>query len=189
MKKLFGFLALMALVILPIKVSAAASYTREKISGPDANGYYTASIFVTVDEGTTFPGFSGALVGHNALIGDFLDADEFIVDTVNSTKIDDTHATVKTVYKNEDALSGVTYVGTGKEVEVVRFTYKHDPSASADEKCYVSYIPEGETERKIEEPKNPPTGSVLPYVGIAAGIVLIASAYIISKKSTKLYRM
>ena len=188
MKKLFSFLALIALVVLPVKAKAAATYTQE-IKGPDANGYFTASVYVTVDKDTTFPGFDGAIVGYNAIIGDLLDADEFVVDTVNSTKIDDTHATVKTTYKNEDALSGVTYVGTGKAVEVLRFTYKHDPAASADDECYVAYVPAGETERKIEEPKNPKTGSVLPYVGIAAGIVLIGAAYVISKKSTKLYRM
>lgn len=188
MKKLLSFIGLAALLIVPLKVNAAAEYSHKQTC--DANGVCTVSVYVNLGEGETYPGFEGQLAAENAFIIDIIDADEFVNDTTY-TKKDETNksAVVKTVYKNADPLSGQGYVGTGKKVEVLRYSYKHDSSAPADAECSVSYIPNGADPQKVTPTKNPPTGSMLPYVGIVAGIALIATAYVISKKSTKLYRM
>lgn len=194
MKKMLSFIAVMALLILPLKVSAAGATYSHEVLGPDANGVFTAVVYATVSEGTTFTGFNGKLVGTNAILEGIQDTDLFKVDETNTSKeADGKSAIVKTVYTNANAtsLDAAEYVGTGEKVEVLKFTYKHDSTADADADCYFSYIPDGVTNYKITPQKttNPKTGSVLPYVGIIAGIGLIGCAYVISKKSTKLYRM
>lgn len=194
MKKMLSFIAVLALLILPLKVSAAGATYSHEVLGPDANGTYTAVIYATVSQGTSFPGFNGKLVGTNAILESIQDTDLFKVDTANTTQeADGKSAQVKTVYSNPNAtsLDAAEYVGTGEKVEILKFTYKHDSTASADDDCYFSYIPDGVTNYQITPKKttNPKTGSVLPYVGIIAGIGLIGCAYVISKKSTKLYRM
>ncbi len=194
MKKMLSFIAVMALLILPLKVSAAGATYSHEVLGPDANGVFTAVVYATVSQGSTYTGFDGKLVGTNALLDGIQDTDLFKVDQASKViEADMKSATVKTVYSNPNAqtLDAAEYVGTGEKVEVLKFTYRHDPTANADDDCYFTYIPDGVTNYKItpKETKNPKTGSVLPYVGIIAGIGLIGCAYVISKKSTKLYRM
>lgn len=185
MKKVCYFLALIALIILPIKVSAETVIEYE-ISNPDSNGLYTVQIFEKVGEGTPISNFNATIIGQHCLIKSVSGTDQFTTDATSSP-IDPsgTSATILTTYTN-----GI-YTGTGEKIKVAEFTYIHDPAYTGDEEFKVTLSTPGSTDVIITEKttSNVKTGSALPYVGLAAGIVLVASAYIISRRSTKLYRM
>lgn len=185
MKKICYFLSLIALVILPIRVSAISTidYT---ISNPDANGIYTVEIFEKVSADTPFTTFDGNIVGQHNIIREVSGTDQFLKDETQST-IDQTGTSARIV---TNYINGI-YNGTGDKIKVAEFKYVHDPSYTGDEEHKITLSVPGSTDVVITEKTTPnaKTGSALPYVGIAAGLVLIASAYIISKRSTKLYRM
>ena len=69
MKKIFSFIALIALVILPVKVKAE-TVLEYKVTGPDASGVYTVEIFQKVGEGTTYQNFNGTIVGQHCIISE-----------------------------------------------------------------------------------------------------------------------
>lgn len=183
MKKLFGFIAIAMLLVLPIKVNAGATYGY-KTSDADENGIVTVDILATISAGTTYDGFNGTIKATNAFIESIGGSDEFIYnETSSSIEPDKTSAHLVT------APTSLTYTGTGAQVKVGEIKYRKDPNST--EKCEVTFTPDGAREVKVTPKKteNPKTGSALPYVGIIAGVGLIAGAYIISKRSTKLYRM
>lgn len=185
MKKLCSFIALIALLILPIKVNAE-SVLDYKISDPDANGVYTVEIYQKIGAGTVYQMFDGNIVGQHCLIQEVLGTTEFIKDETNST-IDPTgtSAHIVTTYVNG------AYNGTGESVKVAEFKYIHEPNYTGNEEFKVTLSTQGSPDVIITEKTttNAKTGSALPYVGIAGGLLLIASAYVISRRSTKLYKM
>ncbi|MBR5662296.1 MAG: hypothetical protein IKX00_01430 [Bacilli bacterium] len=187
MKKVSYIIALLALIILPIKVSASSSleYT---VSEPDANGVYTVEISEKITSGDIIPaeGFTFSIVGQHNLIQTINGTSDWIIDTANTTSGTNLKAATVTVLPTAG-----TYTGTGSSVKVFTFTYIHDPSYTGDEENKLSITPAGGTEVAITEKttKNAKTGNFISYVGIAIGVVLIGAAYIISKKSTKLYKM
>jgi LPXTG-motif cell wall-anchored protein len=183
MKKLFGFIATAMLLVLPIKANAEVTYGA-KSGEPDANGIVTVDILATISAGSTYNGFDGTIKATNAFIESIGGSDEFIYnETSSSIEPDKTSAHLVT------APTGLSYTGTGAQVKVGEIKYRKDPNATED--CNITFTPRGATEVKVTPKKteNPKTGSALPYVGIIAGVALIAGAYIISKRSTKLYRM
>lgn len=185
MKRLFYFVALFAVLILPIKVSAETvlDYT---ISNPDSEGVYTVEIFQKVGENSTYQTFDATIVAQHCIIKETSGTDTFIKSQTESTlDATGTSARIYTVYAN-----GVIN-GTGQKVKVAEFKYIHDPSYTGTEEYKVTLSTQGSPDVIITEKttENAKTGSALPYVGIAAGIILIGSAYIISRKSNKLYRM
>ena len=186
MKKVSYIIALLALVILPIKVKAASSleYT---VSEPDANGVYTVEISEKITSGETIQeGFTFNIVGQHNLIQTITGTADWTIDqTVTTPGTNLTSATVKVL-----PTTG-SYTGTGESVKVFTFTYIHDPANTTEETNKLTITPVGGTEVAITEKttKNAKTGSFISYVGIGIGILLIGAAYIISKKSTKLYKM
>lgn len=186
MRKVSYIIALLALVILPIKVKAASSleYT---VSEPDANGVYTVEISEKISSGELIQnGFQFTIVGQHDLIQTISGTTDWTIDpTVTSTGTNLTSAIVKVLP------TAGSYTGTGESVKVFTFTYIHDPANTTEEENKLTITPEGGTEVTITEKttKNAKTGSFVSYVGIGIGILLIGAAYIISRKSTKLYKM
>lgn len=186
MKKLFGFIGLFALLILPLKVNAASTldYT---VSAPDANGVYTVELYLKVDSGEQYnQPFNLSIKGQHAIIRETFGSEEFEKSTEQSTiSSDGFSATLITQYRN-----GI-YTGTGEKILVGSFTYVHDSTYQGEEKCMVSVSLDGGTDSQIveKEVENSKTGSFLSAVGVITGIILVGAAYYISKKSTKLYKV
>ena len=187
MKKLLSIIALAVFLVLPFKANAEGTIELKQTEGTD--GVYTVEVYVKVAAGTTYSDFNATLSATNAIIQEINGTDLFPkVEENSSLATDGSTARISTKYASATEL---VYTGTGEAVKVAEFKYIHDPNAGADAECVVKVIPEGGTERTVSPTKteNPKTGSALPYVGICAGIALIAGAYLVSKKSTKLYRM
>lgn len=184
MKKLCYFIALIALIILPIKVNAE-SVLDYKISDPDASGVYTVEVFQKVGAGTTYQSFIGNIVAQHCVIQEILGSTDFAKDPSSLIDATGTSAQIYTTYING------LYTGTGEQIKVAEFKYIHDPSYTGDEEFKITLSTQGSPDVVITEKttKNVKTGSALPYVGVIAGLALIASAYVISRKSTKLYKM
>ena len=155
----------------------------------DENGVFTVEILMKIASGTSYSGFTGTLNATNAIIQEVSGSDLFLKSDSSNISENGLSARLVTTY-NTSTGNGLEYIGTGEDVKVGEFKYIHDPNATSDD-CRVSVIPDGGTEKSTSpnKPSNPKTGSALPYVGIIAGLGLIAGAYVISKKSTKLYRM
>lgn len=184
MKKVRYLLALIALVILPIKANAAATleYT---VGEPDANGVYKVEIFEKITAGDTeYATFTYNLIAQHCLIQTVTGSGEWTVDS-SAIGTNVTAASFTTTNING------TYTGTGEKVKVAEITYVHDPSYTGEEAHKLTITPTGGTAVEITEKTTPnsKTGSFISYVGIGIGVLLIGAAYIVSRKSTKLYRM
>ena len=187
MKKICYLLSLIALVILPIKVNAEATLSYD-ISNADSNGIYTVKLYQEIGNGTVYQSFDATLTAQHAVILETKGTTDFPKDEASSSIDTTMGATAHLVTKY---LNGV-YQGTGAKVQVAEFTYKHDAAYTGDEAVKITVSPVGGTDVEIFEKtpsKNTDTGSALPYVGIAAGIILIGSAYVISRRSSKLYKI
>lgn len=185
MKKLCYLIALIALVIIPVKANAE-SVLDYKISDPDANGVYTVEIYQKIGAGTTYQTFDGQIAGQHCLIQGVYGTDEFTLDQTNSiTDPSGTSARIVTNYIN-----GI-YNGTGESVKVAEFKYTHDPNYTGDEEVKVTLSTVGSPDVIITEKttKNEKQGSFLSVVSIGAGLLLIAGVFVISRKTTKLYKM
>lgn len=185
MKKLFSFIALAALLILPIKVSAESTLSWE-VSDADASGQYTVKVYMTVAKDTIYDGFNATITGQHAFIKETSGSDTFLKVEESST-IDPTQTSATLVTR-----PATPYTGTGEKIEVASFKYAHDTSYTGEEECKITINPVGGTEVIVTEKKpsnNPKTGNALPYIGIIGGLVLIGAAYVISKRSSKLYKM
>lgn len=187
MKKLLSIIALAAFLVLPFKANAEG--TIELKQTEIENGDYLVEVYVKVAAGTTYSEFAATLNATNAIIKETNGSDLF-PKVEDSSTLDPAGKTARLVTRFASG-SELIYTGTGEAVKVAEFKYAHDTTAPEGAECLVEVIPEGGTGRTVSPNKtvNPKTGSALPYVGIAAGIALIAGAYVVSKRSTKLYRM
>ena len=186
MKKLLG-LALIALLILPLTVKATITLSGSG-SQADENGIITGNIYVTVETAEEIIGNTTIkLEGNHVLIKSIEGIGAWVKDEENSFIAED-GKTATYVFKYSDN-NGV-YEGTGEKVQIGIVKYQHDPEYAGTEPCNL-VMRYNEAPVTIEEKQTPnaKTGSVLPYVGIIAGVSLIAAAYVISKKTNKLYKI
>lgn len=185
MKKIFSFIALIALVILPVKVKAE-TVLEYKVTGPDAAGVYTVEVFQKVGEGTTYQNFNGTIVGQHCIISETTGSDLFLKNDALST-IDPTgtSATIDTSYIN-----GI-YTGTGEKIKVAQFKYTHDATYTGTDEFKVTISTAGSPDVIVTENATKPEkeGAFLSIAAVIAGIALIGSVYVISRRSTKLYKM
>lgn len=185
MKKILGIFALALLLILPISANAQVSISGQQVS-KNAEGVFTAELYITVTEGDQIPEQSITLTGNNAIIKSINVEGEWEKDETRSTLAEDgLKADLVLRYTGKDGM----YYGDGTKVKVATITYVHDTTAAESADCYISLsIPNGTSyDIKTTTPAN--TGSFLPVIGIASGVVLLGAIYIVSRKSSKLYRM
>lgn len=185
MKKSLSFLVLLALLILPIKVNAAKELSGDALSA-DSNGVIVASIYMTYDQGEVTDKEIISLTAQHAIIESVTAADGWTKDeTASILSPDGLSASLQVVP------AAGSYTGTGEKIKIGEVRYRHDSSYNGSEPCQVLLSFSGGNSKTIEEKTTPQvnTGSVIPYIGIIAGIGLIATAFVVSRKSNKLYRM
>ena len=187
MKKLFGIL-LIALFLVPVCAKAKTSIDEIKAES-DANGVFTSKIVIKVDSGDVINDIPQInLQAQHAIIQSVTAVDTWKKDETISVLNGGLDGVLK-VTKDDLATTG--YTGTGENEVIAEIKYVHDTSYQGTEECMVKIGFAGDTTKKITEKTttNAPTGSFLPYAGIAAGTLLIAAAFVISRKSTKLYKI
>ena len=186
MKKLLGLIAIALVVIIPFKASAAVSIS--DVDGvADSEGIITAKIYMLVDEGEPFITKNINFTGQHAIIKSIEAEGAWTKGEGSEISADGTSAKIVLNYSQ----NGGSFIGTGEKVQILTVKYIHDPSYTGSEECKLLYGFDGSTTYTVVEKTTPQssTGSMLPYVGIIAGVALIATAYVISKKSNKLYSL
>lgn len=186
MKKLLSIIAI-ALIIIPIKASATITLSGSQTS-IDSNNVITAAIYLNVETGEVITQKQSITIeAKHAKILAIEGFDSWIKDEETSVlSSEGLNATLVLSYAEN---AGV-YEGKGERIQVGVVKYEHDQSYTGSEKCEVT-LGLNDAKTFIEEKTTPnaKTGSVLPYVGIVAGISLIAAAYVISRKTNKLYKI
>ena len=174
MKKFLGFIALVALVILPMKVNAATYGLDFTQTEEDEQGYFTVTLkgFQT-DNPSGLTEFQTTMTLTNVeLVGDVVGNGGWTAVVSGNTL----------VFTSQNPV-------TDAEFTLATLTFKKINSA---EKCYVKFTcndVEKTVAPKTKTVKNPKTGNVLPYAVIAVGVVLAAGVYYVTRKNTKLYRI
>lgn len=186
MKKLLSIIAI-ALLIIPLKANATITLSGAE-SESDTNGVITAAIYLNIETGEMIT--EKQSISINAKHAKILSIEGFgswTKDELTSILASDgSQATLVLSYGENNGV----YEGKGETVQVGVVKYEHDQSYTGSEKCEVS-LGLNDAITYIEEKTTPnaKTGSVLPYAGIVAGISLIAAAYVISRKTNKLYKI
>jgi len=186
MKKMLGFIALTLLLVLPLKVNAAKELSGDATT-KDANGVIVASIYMTYDQGDVeTEGVSISLNAQHAIIESVTATNNWTKDEASSMLSPDGSQAILKVIPPAGS-----YTGTGEKIKVGEVRYRHDESYTGSDPCQVLLSFDGSNNKTIVEKTTPQvnTGSVIPYIGIIAGIGLIATAFVVSRSSNKLYRM
>ena len=178
MKKLLGYIAFVALLIIPFKVSAA-QYGISFTNNGDLNndGYFTITVKATQSGNSTLTDFSSVMTLTNVT---------FVPDgtVTNGTW------SVSQDASNPNKLNFSSGVGvTDSNFTVATLKFKKIDTAS---ECKVVFECEGSTKTVTPDKtttENPTTGAVLPYAVIAVGIVMAGAVYYVTRKNTKLYRI
>ena len=186
MKKLLSIIAI-ALVIIPLKANAIITVSGNADKA-DANGLITAAIYLDIESGQSVTEKQPiTITAKHAIIKSIDGFGSWNKDEETSfLQSDGSSATLVLKYGENNGV----YEGKGEKVQVGVITYEHDSSYEGSEKCEV-LLGFNDAQTYIEETTTPSakTGSVLPYVGIIAGVSLIAAAYVISRKTNKLYKI
>ena len=178
MKKLLGFIALVALLVIPFKVSAAqyeVSYTNN--GDIDTEGNFTVTVKVRQSGNSSVTDFSTTMSLTNVT---------FIPEGTVTNK----GWTVTQDPANPNKLnfsSGVALTDSSFTVATLKFK-KIDTAAE----CNVLFECEGTTKTVTPDKtptENPTTGAVLPYAVIAVGVVMAGAVYYVTRRNTKLYRI
>ena len=186
MKKLLSIIAI-ALFIIPLSVHATITLSGST-SEADENGIITGNIFINVETADQIVGSTEiTLEGQHSFIKSVEGFGAWVKDEEASTiSADGTTATFVFKYTENNGV----YDGTGERIQIGVVKYEHDKAYAGVEDCKLIMRFKDATVPFIEKTTpNAKTGSVLPYVGIVAGVSLIAAAYVISKKSNKLYKI
>ena len=186
MKKFLGIIVA-ALILIPINAKAIVTLSGSS-SKADANGLITGSIYLNVEEGSSITEAQTITINaKHAIIKSVEGFGSWTVDSEKTMLTDDGLSAILVLKYSEN--NGV-YEGKGEKIQVGVVKYEHDSSYVGSEKCEVQ-LGFNDAYVNIEETTTPnaKTGSVLPYVGIIAGISLIAAAFVISKKTNKLYKI
>ena len=178
MKKLLGFIALVALLIIPFKVSAASYGVSFTNNGDlDNEGNFTITVKVTQSGNSSLTDFSAIMTLTN-------------VTYVPEGNVTNRGWTVTTDPANPNKLnfsSGVAVTDSNFTVATLKFK-KIDTAAE----CNVVFEVDGSSKTVTPDKtptENPTTGTVLPYAVIAVGIVMAGAVYYVTRRNTKLYRI
>ena len=179
MKKLLGFIALALFVVLPLSVNASI-ITDFKCGEnyQDASGktLKKCTIKVNATAGESINNYEADLTLTNV--------------TLDESSVKGSGEFQATVLGNTLSFNAPTDQ-KGETIAIGEFTVVVDTTAT---ECSVVLVPTaaGVEKEPIEvevTPNNPETGSAISYIAIGAGILLIAGAFVISRKNTKMYKI
>ena len=174
MKKLLGFIALVVLVALPLKVNAASfGISWDGDGKADDEGYFTVTVKATQQGGGTIDNFSATMTLQNV---EYVDGAE-----VTSGQWSVVRDGTKLTFTSGVAVSDASF-------QVATLKFKKIDTA---QDCSVLFECNG-TKKTVtpgKTPTNPKTGSALPYAVIAVGGMLAVAVYYVTRKNTKLYRI
>lgn len=178
-KKILGAIVLAALVVLPIKASAATYGTTYEFIGENAKNAKVGDILTVqvtgINEGgasTNTVSFKMSMTGLEYVEGSAQGQGSWIVASQDSTGI---------VFSNENSVSDAKYVvGTFQVRKTV------------DEGCELSIICNG-VQKKLTPPTpttpNVKTGNFVPYIVIGSGIAIAGAVYYVTRRNNKFYRI
>lgn len=186
MKKIIGGIALALFVFLPFSVNAKISINKDNMkctsveTNAEGKHYVTCTLNATTTEATE---------SVNAVSFDIVWEDETNIE-LDEASVKGAGAFNAAVLNNTISYTA-TQPQTGSTIEIGSFTYY---IKDVSKKCGFQYIPTGtditEPEQTVEiVPENPGTGSAVSYVAIGAGLLLVAGAYVVSRKNTKMYNI
>ena len=174
MKKFLGFIALVVLVVLPLKVNAESYGINWEGTKPDDDGYFTVTVKGTQTGGGTIDNFVATMTLNN-------------VEYVDGAEVTNGQWSVIRESTKLTFTSGVAVSDANFTVATLKFK-KIDTAAE----CSVVFECLGTTKTVTPNPKttkNPKTGSALPYAVIAVGAMMAVAVYYVTRKNTKLYRI
>ncbi len=181
MKKLFGFLMLSLVALLPMSTRAAVSIV-PNCGQQDANGVITCTVAYNITDEEGVDSLSLTLTEQGgAEVVDVIDAtgSEWNVSSKNE----------------ENGVWTVILASIGVTGEGNLFTFSYRPSGEAD--CGVEIALNGQTvpvnPPAAEEPDTPTdnkqTGATLPYIALGAIAVLATGAYLATRNKAKMYKI
>ena len=188
MKKILVALAIALFVVLPLSVNAKISLERElggmvctdAAKNNEGKYFVTCTAYVITTENETITSASIDLTFNDPSNIEF-----------DSASVKGSGAFTSAVVGTSISFNA-SAPQTGSKIELGSFTY-YVKDASKD--CSFVYTPTG---LNIDDPKqtvtvtpveNPETGSAVSYIAIGAGVLLVAGAYVLSRKNTKMYNV
>jgi len=185
MKKFLSIITLALFVVLPMSVNAKISLANGmKCTEPEKNSegkyYVTCTLSATTTENESISSMSIDLT--------FNEPSNIVLDEAS---VKGSGAFTAAVLNNTISFTANT-PQTGETIEFGQFTYYINDIAKD---CGFVYIPTGtdidEPEQKVEVTpvENPKTGSAVSYIAIGASVLLVAGAYVLSRKNTKMYNV
>lgn len=178
MKKFLGFIALALFVCLPLTANAAISVENgmsctKPAKDSEGRNFVTCTLTATTTENESLTSFAFDLA--------FNEPSNIELDEAS---VKGSGAFEAVVAGNTISFNAAT-AQTGEKIELGKFTYYIKDLAKS---CSFTFTPTG-AEKIDVEVENPKTGSAVSYVTIAAGVLLVAGAFVLSRKNTKMYKI
>ena len=181
MKKMFGFLMLSLVALLPLSTKAATSIV-PNCGQQDANGVITCTVAYNITDEEGVDSLTLTLTEQGGAE---------IVDVVDATGSEWNVSS-----KNEaNGVWTVILASIGVTGEGNLFTFSYRPSGEED--CEVQIALNGQTVPVAPAPETPAdtptenkqTGATLPYIALGAIAVLATGAYLATRNKAKMYRI
>lgn len=181
MKKFLGFIALALFVILPLSVNATIKTDfscSEETKNSEGQTIKVCTIAVTTTNGEAIQAYEGDL-------------------TLTNVTLDEASVKGKGAFTNVAVLGNTISFSaaepqSGERIEIGEFTVIVDTTKT---NCSVVLVPtsadveKDEVKVDVTPVENPKTGSAVSYIAIGAGVLLVAGAYVLSRKNTKMYKI
>jgi len=181
MKKIIGMIVLALFVCLPLSVDAAIKTNfscGKEVTAEGGKTVKTCTIAVETTNNESISSYEAELVLTNVTL------DESSVKGLGAF-------TNVAVLGNTISFSAST-PQTGEKIEIGQFTVVVDTTKTECKVVLVptsADIPKEEQTVVITPTDNPGTGSAVSYIAIGAGLLLVAGAYVVSRKNTKMYKI
>ena len=178
--KVLSFIALALFVILPITAKATVKTNfscSEHKKDDQGRTYETCTLSVTTTAGESISSYEGELTLTNV--------------TLDESSLAGSGAFSAVALGNTVSFTAST-PQTGSTIAIGSFNVIVDDTKS---ECSVVITPTSTDLDKapvkvdVTPVENPKTGSAVSYVAIGAGILLVAGAFVVSRRSTKMYKI
>lgn len=185
MKKFLGILALALFVCLPLSVSAKINFANGmKCTEPEKNSEGKDFVTCTFSAETT----ANETISSITIDLTFNEPSNIVLD---ESSVKGSGAFTAAVLENTISFTA-NEPQSGETIEFGQFTYYINDIAKD---CGFVYTPTGsnidapQQTVTVKPVENPKTGSAVSYIAVGAGILLVAGAFVLSRKNTKMYKI